>query len=83
MISGALFFTLIVNTIASLQIFSEVYTMYFGTQQNAAGPAAEAALFYSILLFSRFIEPVHTLTVAAPQEWVARIHGSAGSSASA
>jgi len=52
MISGALFFTLVVNTIASLQIFAEVYTMYFGNQQNVAGPAADAALFYSIHIFN-------------------------------
>jgi multiple sugar transport system permease protein len=52
MISGALFFTLVVNTIASLQIFAEVYTMYFGNRQDQAGGAADAALFYSILIFN-------------------------------
>ncbi len=51
MISGALFFTLIVNTIASLQIFAEVYTMYFGTMES--GLAGDAALFYNIYLFQQ------------------------------
>ncbi len=49
-ISGALFFTLIVNTIASLQIFAEVYTMFFGAR---SGPAQDSALFYTIYLFQK------------------------------
>ena len=52
-ISGAIFFTLIVNTIASLQIFAEVYTMFFGAR---SGPGQEAALFYTIYLFQRAFE---------------------------
>lgn len=54
MISGALFFTLIVNTISSLQIFSEVYTMFFGQMQSGAGESA--ALFYVIYLFRQAFE---------------------------
>jgi multiple sugar transport system permease protein len=50
MISGALFFTLIVNTIASLQTFDQVYTMYFGTNNATAGD--RAALFYVVYLFN-------------------------------
>jgi multiple sugar transport system permease protein len=57
MISGALFFTLIVNTIASLQIFTEVYTMYFGTQASGAG--SDAALFYTIYLFQQAFQFLH------------------------
>src|SRR5918997_658650 len=34
MISGALFFTIVINTISSLQLFSEIYTMFYGTQQG-------------------------------------------------
>jgi multiple sugar transport system permease protein len=49
-ISGAIFFTLIVNTIAALQIFAEVYTMFFGARQ---GPAQNSALFYTIYLFQK------------------------------
>jgi multiple sugar transport system permease protein len=54
MISGSLFFLVIVNTISSLQIFTEVYTMYFGKQ--AAGPASSAGLFYNIYLFRQAFE---------------------------
>jgi multiple sugar transport system permease protein len=54
LISGSLFFVLIVNTIASLQIFTEVYTMYFGKQQS--GPASSAGLFYNIYLFRQAFE---------------------------
>ena len=53
-ISGALFFTLIVNTIASLQIFTEVYTMFFGSQQGSAGE--RSGLFYVIYLFRQAFE---------------------------
>jgi multiple sugar transport system permease protein len=51
MISAALFFTLIVNTIASLQVFDQVYTMYFGSQPTTAGD--RAALFYVVYLFNQ------------------------------
>ena len=50
MISGAIFFTLIVNTIYSLQLFSEVYAMYFGA---GAPPISREALFYVIYLFQK------------------------------
>ncbi len=50
-ISGALFFTLIVNTIASLQLFSEVYTMFFGQQEGGSG--SSSALFYVVYLFQK------------------------------
>lgn len=54
LISGTIFFTLIVNTIASLQIFTEVYTMYFGNMESSA--AASAGLFYNIYLFRQAFE---------------------------
>lgn len=50
-ISGAIFFTLIVNTIASLQIFAEVFTMFFGATQSGAGQSS--ALFYVIYLYQK------------------------------
>ena len=50
MISPALFFATIVNTIASLQLFSEVYTMYFGAVTTNP---PESALFYVIYLFEQ------------------------------
>jgi multiple sugar transport system permease protein len=49
-ISGAIFFTVIVNTIASLQSFAEVFTMFFGAR---SGPAQSSALFYTIYLFQK------------------------------
>ena len=54
MISGAVFFVLIVNTIASLQVFDEVYTMYFGQMDSGAG--GSAALFYVVYLFRQAFE---------------------------
>ncbi len=56
MISGALFFTFIINTIASLQLFTEVYTIFFGQQQGQSSGAGEAALFYVIYLFRNAFE---------------------------
>jgi multiple sugar transport system permease protein len=50
-ISGAIFFTLIVNTIASLQMFSEVFTMFFGLTRSSSGQSS--ALFYVIYLFQK------------------------------
>ncbi|MGN9914113.1 carbohydrate ABC transporter permease [Phytohabitans sp. LJ34] len=59
MISGALFFTLVVNTIASLQMFSEVYTMYFGNQTTQQRFNADAATFYVIYLFQQAFQFLH------------------------
>ncbi|MGR6318298.1 sugar ABC transporter permease [Micromonospora soli] len=58
MISGALFFTLIVQTIAALQMFNEAYTMFFGAQQNSTY-SNEAALFYVIYLFQQAFRFLH------------------------
>jgi multiple sugar transport system permease protein len=49
MISGAMFFTVITNTIASLQMFTQVYTMYFGSVN--ARFSSDAAQLYLIYLF--------------------------------
>lgn len=56
MISGAIFFTLIINTIASLQLFTEVYTMFFGNQTGQSVGTERAALFYVIYLFRNAFE---------------------------
>lgn len=66
-ISGALFFTLIVNTIASLQIFAEVFTMFFGLTQSS--PAQSSALFYVIYLFQRAFEDLD-LGFASAMAWL-------------
>jgi multiple sugar transport system permease protein len=48
MISPALFFIAIINTIAALQMFDQVYTAFF----NASTPyGTDASLFYVIYLF--------------------------------
>ncbi len=58
MISGALFFTLIVQTISALQMFDQAYTMFFGGQQNSTY-ANDAALFYVIYLFQQGFAFLH------------------------
>jgi multiple sugar transport system permease protein len=69
MISGALFFTFIINTIASLQLFSEVYTMFFGGQQGQSSGAGEAALFYVIYLFQQAFQ-VFRMGYASALAWL-------------
>jgi multiple sugar transport system permease protein len=56
MISGALFFVVVINTISSLQLFSEVYTMFYGTQQGMSAGSERAALFYVIYLYRNAFE---------------------------
>ena len=56
MISGAIFFVLVINTIASLQLFSEVYTMFYGQQEGQSAGTERAALFYVIYLFRTAFE---------------------------
>jgi multiple sugar transport system permease protein len=66
-ISGAIFFTLIVNTIASIQIFAEVFTMFFGLTQE--GPAQSASLFYVIYLFEKAFSDLN-LGYASAMAWL-------------
>jgi multiple sugar transport system permease protein len=66
MISGALFFTLIVGTVASLQIFAEVYAMFFGGQRAAV---SDDALFYVIYLFRQAFENFR-MGYAAAMAWL-------------
>lgn len=51
MTSGALFFLLIVDTIAAFQSFTEAYTAYFGAGNTTY--SNDAALFYAIYLFQQ------------------------------
>lgn len=67
-ISGALFFTLIVNTIASLQTFDEAYTAFFGTA-NAQTYSHEAALFYVVYLFQQAFQFMH-MGYASALSWL-------------
>jgi multiple sugar transport system permease protein len=68
MISGALFFTLIVNTIYSLQLFDEAYTMFFGNRQTA-GYSSDAALFYVVYLFQQAFQFLH-MGFASAMAWL-------------
>ncbi len=54
MISGALFFVFIINSIDALQSFTEAYTAYFGSGNTTY--SNDAALFYSIYLFREAFE---------------------------
>jgi multiple sugar transport system permease protein len=58
MISGALFFTLIVQTIYAMQMFDQAYTMFFGAQENSTY-SNDAALFYVIYLFRQAFGFLH------------------------
>jgi multiple sugar transport system permease protein len=49
MISGAVFFAVITNTIAALQMFDQAYTMFYGPQQSDS--ASEESLVYMVYLF--------------------------------
>ncbi|MBO4207922.1 carbohydrate ABC transporter permease [Micromonospora echinofusca] len=69
MISGALFFTLVVNTIASLQMFTEVYTMYFGNRETQNRFNSDAATFYVIHLFQEAFQFLH-MGFASAMAWL-------------
>jgi multiple sugar transport system permease protein len=51
MISGAMFFVFVVNSIAAFQTFTETYTAFFGAANTTYGN--DAALFYVIYLFQQ------------------------------
>lgn len=67
MISGALFFVFIVNTIAALQSFTEAYTAFFGVGNSTYGN--DAALFYVIHLFREAFESLN-MGYASALAWV-------------
>ncbi|UNS95519.1 sugar ABC transporter permease [Streptomyces tubbatahanensis] len=67
-ISGAVFFTLVVNTIAALQTFDEAYTAFFGTS-NAQTYSHEAALFYVVYLFQQAFQFMH-MGYASAMSWL-------------
>jgi multiple sugar transport system permease protein len=57
MTSGAIFFLVIVDTIAALQSFTEAYTAYFGAGNSTY--SNDAALFYAIYLFQQAFQFLH------------------------
>src|SRR5690625_1703367 len=54
MISGTIFFLVIVNTIAGFQTFTEAYTAFFGAGNSTY--SNDSALFYVIYLFQQAFE---------------------------
>ena len=67
MISGALFFVFIVDTIAAFQSFTEAYTAYFGSGNTTY--SNDAALFYVIYLFQQAFEFLH-MGYASAMAWI-------------
>ncbi|GAA4901547.1 sugar ABC transporter permease [Stackebrandtia albiflava] len=67
MISPALFFVVVVNTIGAFQTFTEAYTAYFGAGNSTYGN--DAALFYVIYLFQQGFEFFH-MGYASAMAWL-------------
>jgi multiple sugar transport system permease protein len=53
-ISGAIFFVLIIHTIAALQLFDQIWAMFFGRQTT--GASERSALFYVVYVFRNAFE---------------------------
>lgn len=68
MISPSLFFVLIVNTIGSLQMFAEVYTMFFSNESSRSA-SGDAALFYVVYLFQQAFQFLH-MGYASAMAWL-------------
>jgi multiple sugar transport system permease protein len=83
-ISPAIYFIVVVDTIASLQSFTEAYTAFFGAGNTTY--SNDAALFYAIYLFQQAFEFLHmgyasalamllfliVMMVTAVQVWLSR-----------
>lgn len=67
MISPALFFIIVVNTIGSLQTFDEAYTAFFGAGNTTY--SNDAALFYVIYLFQQAFGFLH-MGYASALAWI-------------
>ncbi|WEG09509.1 sugar ABC transporter permease [Microbacterium horticulturae] len=67
MISPALFFIIVINTIGALQTFDEAYTAFFGSGNTTY--SNDAALFYVIYLFQQAFEFLH-MGYASAMAWV-------------
>lgn len=66
MISGAIFFNVIVLTIAALQVFDQVYLLFWRDQTNAS---PDTALFYGVYLFQQAFRDFN-FGVAAAMAWL-------------
>jgi len=67
MISGSIFFVVVVNTIAAFQTFSEAYTAFFGSGNTTY--SNDAALFYAIYLFQQAFQFLH-MGYASAMAWL-------------
>ena len=67
MISGALFFVFVVDTIHAFQSFTEAYTAFFGSGNTTY--SNDAALFYAIYLFQQAFEFLH-MGYASAMAWI-------------
>ena len=67
LISPALFFIVVVNTIAGLQTFDEAYTAFFGAGNTTY--SNDAALFYVIYLFQQAFQFLH-MGYASAMAWI-------------
>lgn len=67
LISPAIFFIVVVNTIAGLQTFDEAYTAFFGAGNTTY--SNDAALFYVIYLFQQAFEFLN-MGYASAMAWV-------------
>lgn len=67
MISPAIFFIVVVNTIAGFQTFDEAYTAFFGAGNSTY--SNDAALFYVIYLFQQAFEYLH-MGYASAMAWI-------------
>ncbi|MFJ6653935.1 carbohydrate ABC transporter permease [Microbacterium sp. NPDC091313] len=67
LISPALFFIVVVNTIAGLQTFDEAYTAFFGAGNSTY--SNDAALFYVIYLFQQAFQFLH-MGFASAMAWI-------------
>lgn len=66
MISGALFFNVIVLTIAAFQVFDQVYLLFWRDQSNAS---PESALFFVVYLFQQAFQQFN-FGFAAAMAWL-------------
>jgi multiple sugar transport system permease protein len=67
MISGAVFFTVITNTIAALQMFDQAYTMFYGPQQKDT--ASDESLVFMVYLFQNAFQ-FFKMGFASAMAWV-------------
>jgi multiple sugar transport system permease protein len=66
-ISGAIFFVLIIHTIAALQLFDQIWAMFFGRQTT--GASERSALFYVVYVFRNAFE-FNKMGYAAALAWL-------------